>query len=286
MIVVKIKEGLGNQMFQFAFAIKYILAKKHVKLDTSFYVQYQSRNGFELSRIFQHIDIAIAGRRDFFFFLKKAKRENGRSHYVLRENRLIYQESKETEFTYNQYLSLLDNVFFNGYWQNINYFSEWRTEVAYYFRFPPIPDSEQENKEIAHAISSSNAVSIHIRRGDYLASTFHRNLGIDYYLQAISVIKAQVENPQFFVFSDDPEWAEKEIKEENMVFVNNNVGSYSYRDMQLMSLCKHNIIANSTFSWWGAWLNNNEKKIVVSPQTWFNAPIPMDVLLLKEWIKI
>ena len=143
-------------------------------------------------------------------------------------------------------------------------------EIRRHFRFPEITD--EENREIAERITSCNSVSIHVRRGDYLSSVYENMfvaLGRDYYEKAVDHICGRVEDPEFFIFSDDPGFVRTEFSWlENKHIVTGNSGDDSYRDMQLMSLCKHNITANSTFSQWGALLNENEGHITVYPSAY------------------
>ena len=129
--------------------------------------------------------------------------------------------------------------------------------------------------EILNEIENSNSISIHIRRGDYMSPENYNMYGCiatpTYYKKAIKVIEEKVENPTFFVFSNDMDWVKKNIQINSRVFyIDINSGNGSYKDMQLMSNCKHNIIANSSFSWWGAWLNENKNKIVIAPKKWIN----------------
>lgn len=143
-------------------------------------------------------------------------------------------------------------------------------KVRKYFKFKDIPYDEFSNDNYLKDIKTSESVSIHVRRGDYLSEQYSSKfiaLGEDYYKKAVDYIKKNVENPRFFIFSDDAEYIGKAFSWlENKVIVTGNDGDKSYRDMQLMSKCKHNIIANSTFSQWGAILNSNPKKIVVYPE--------------------
>jgi hypothetical protein len=106
---------------------------------------------------------------------------------------------------------------------------------------------------------------------------------LDYYQKSINLINSRVKDPKYYVFSDDMDWVKKNLIIKNAVYVEGNKGGV---DLQLMSLCKHNIIANSTFSWWGAWLNNNPEKIVISPKKWFNDMNMKNDIIPEDWIKI
>lgn len=157
-----------------------------------------------------------------------------------------------------------------GFWIEEKYLRGRIEEIRKHFRFPEITD--EMNKELAEDIAACNSVSIHVRRGDYLSSTYENmfvSLGRDYYERAVKHICGQVNDPKFFIFSDDVDFVKNEFSWlENKHIVAGNTGDDSYRDMQLMSLCKHNIIANSTFSQWGALLNENEGHITVYPSAY------------------
>jgi hypothetical protein len=143
---------------------------------------------------------------------------------------------------------------------------------------------------LRNKILSTNSVSIHIRCGDYLSPKYISIYGgictIEYYKRAISYILQTVDNPVFFIFSDDIEWTKDNITINNAIFVSNNKGINSFLDMYLMSICKHNIIANSSFSWWGAYLNKNKNKKVIMPNRWFNSKLPDPNVFDSKWIKL
>jgi hypothetical protein len=149
-----------------------------------------------------------------------------------------------------------------------------------------------KNFEIIDKINSTNSVSIHIRRGDYItdkyASIYDGVCGVEYYDRAIKHILSKIENPIFFVFSDDCEWVKNNIDVPNANFIEWNLGKNSYIDMFLMNQCKHNIIANSTFSWWGAYNNSNLRDgIVISPVKWFASDSFIEPLIFPErWIRL
>jgi hypothetical protein len=142
------------------------------------------------------------------------------------------------------------------------------------------------------AITAANAVSVHVRRGDYIsnpsAQHFHGTCGLDYYKKAVELILSKVNDPHFFIFSDDVKWvADNFMKEIRATIVDINDGSSAVKDMQLMSACKHHIIANSSFSWWGAWLGSNADKIVIGPRQWFaDAAVDTGSVLPDSWYKL
>jgi hypothetical protein len=187
-------------------------------------------------------------------------------------------------------LNLPDNVYLEGSWQNSKYFENIRNILkAEFIVKAPLPGL---NKELAEKIENTNSVALHIRRGNYVfdqeTNKMHGTCSIDYYQKCVNRITEQVKNPHFFVFSDEPQWARENIKLEfPTTYISHNDISKQYEDFRLMTLCKHQIISNSTFSWWAAWLNENSDKIVLAPKEWFKTDIfDVSELVPKEWQKI
>jgi Glycosyl transferase family 11 len=176
-----------------------------------------------------------------------------------------------------------------GYWQSEQYFADIANIIREDFTFK-LPMSQQ-NAELAKQINQVNAVSLHIRRGDYANNpetmATYGLCSLDYYKEAIRYIVERVNAPHFFIFSDDINWVKNNLKiDYPYQYVDHNHGTESYNDMRLMSLCKHHIIANSSFSWWGAWLNRNPEKLVVAPQKWFANELNVDDLFPRGWITL
>ena len=149
------------------------------------------------------------------------------------------------------------------------------------------PKTQQYKQEII----ATESVSLHVRHGDYVTNadtnSFHGVCSLDYYKNAVSKIKQEMPLP-FFIFSDDIIWAKENLDFiGNMTFIEYNGATPDHEEMYLMSLCQHNIIANSSFSWWGAWLNQNPNKIIIAPQNWFN-DVSLDTkdLIPNEWIRL
>jgi hypothetical protein len=184
---------------------------------------------------------------------------------------------------------VIDNTYLDGYWQSYKYFDEiaglLRTELT-----PSITPSELD-MNILKQIKDSSAVSVHIRRGDYVtlkaAATVHGVCTLDYYRSALDVISSSVLDPHFFVFSDDSQWSRENLEFPGPVtFVDHNGPTTAFQDMRMMSTCRHHIIANSSFSWWGAWLNPGSDKIVVAPRKWFADGRPTNDLTPTAWHRI
>ena len=277
MICVQLSGGLGNQMFQYACG-RALAFKHQTKLlfDSSQLLSKKSGSGitnrsFELG-IF-NINAMEAKKED----IKKLKPLPHRIANVLflRTGFQGIQSSKyfvENKYSYNNNIEKIGkNCFLAGYWQSEQYFQNIRSIIKDEFRFKPFSDAK--NIQWQNKIENENSVSLHIRRSDFVNNKFHDIHGtcsIEYYLKAAGYISANTTNPFFFVFSDDIEWARKNLNlSGECEYISGNSGENSYMDMQLMSMCKHNIIANSSFSWWGAWLNQNPEKIIISPKQWF-----------------
>ena len=278
MEIVNVIGGLGNQMFQCAFALALSKSKKEsvVKIDTSHFNNYGLHNGFEVTRVFPDFPIPVAGKSD----IRKVTRYIPSYKWSRILRRVL--PSKKTEFIQpyqNSYIYQPEvflskgDKYYEGYWMCPAYFDQFKDDIynAYKFRnFDTV-----ENKNYALLLAHDNSVTIHVRRGDYVgAESFKDICTLAYYRNAITAVKIEIENPVFFVFSNDTEWCKNNlgdiIGEEKVYFVSNNKGTESYRDMQLMSLARCNIVANSSFSWWGAYLNHRTDHFVLCPEKWVN----------------
>ena len=281
MKVVKILGGLGNQMFQYAFYLALANKYNNVKIDISDFRNYELHNGLELENVFD-IKLQKASR-----FITELLDPSYRAWGYRKLRRILNLKNtlavEQNFFSFDKHiLNDPKSRIYWGYWQNTKYFEHLANKIRKCFMFKkPLTG---KNEQIAEIISCCESVSIHIRRGDYIG---HDLLGgicdLDYYKQAISVIENSVSTPNFFIFSNDIEWCEENLNIKDAHYISWNKNNDSYIDMQLMSLCKHNIIANSSFSWWGAWLNSNENKIIISPKKWTNNSV--NTLALEEWIK-
>ncbi|RYZ82426.1 MAG: alpha-1,2-fucosyltransferase [Proteobacteria bacterium] len=180
--------------------------------------------------------------------------------------------------------------FIDGYFQSYKYFEGVNDIILQEFQPKEAPD--EVNHHLIRVMQVANSVSLHIRRGDYISSAeankVHGICGLEYYRAAVENLQSRLVDPQYFVFSDDIAWAKENLDlGAGATFVQHNAGSKSYWDLVLMSHCKHNIIANSTFSWWGAWLNQNPDKIVYAPKTWFaDSSKNTSDLIPQSWMRI
>ena len=277
MRIVYVQGGLGNQLFQYAF-FRYLVKKgyRRVYLDgTAGFIS--KHGGFELKRLFP----AIATDK------RVLPRWKARPPYLFAEFfRLIFRIDLRT----NEEEPAGRKLWWKAHWQEYRYPEFVKDEIVKSLEF--IPATDEKNKTLQQQILSTNAVSIHVRRGDYLKPRFRPVFGdictVEYYDEAIQYIRQKVENPQFFIFSDDIDWAKENVSPKDAIYVDWNRGKESFRDMQLMSCCKHHIIANSSFSWWGAWLNQYPEKLVVCPAKWFHhfPAENADKLLPPDWRRI
>ncbi|WP_339658672.1 alpha-1,2-fucosyltransferase [uncultured Polaribacter sp.] len=252
MIIVRILGGLGNQMFQYAYAKALEQNGYDVKIDISKFKKYKLHGGYHLDKF--NIDLSTPSFISTFLSVSKIKKN-------VKEKNLLFDENL---------LKLTGNEFIKGYFQTEKYFTGIRAILL--DQFTLIQSISKETNTVAkNILSSKNSCSLHIRRGDYVsdkkANSVHGTCDLNYYKNAIQLINDTHQNITFFVFSDDISWTKENLHIENAIYVDNK--TIPHEDMYLMSLCKHNITANSSFSWWGAWLNKNDNKTVIAPKNWF-----------------
>ena len=254
MVISKITSGLGNQMFQYALG-KSISIKHNaiLKLDISAYDKFKPHNGYRLNAF--NIDEHIASRYEMRIFKILSK-------LSIFTKKVRYKEKERTIYDKNVFND--SHIYLSGYWQNEKYFLDIKDILQK--KFMPKEEISIHAKEYLKIIQSTNSVSIHIRRGDYLKHPNLGVLGLHYYISAVEYLSRKKEDLTFFIFSDDIEWCMENFEFlEKKVYVKHTKTDID--DMFLMRNCQHNIIANSTFSWWAAWLNENNDKIIISPKT-------------------
>lgn len=290
MVIVNIIGGLGNQMFQYAAGRALSLERGvSLRLDITDFTRYQLHQGFQLKRVFNCI-ADIANKEDIHNILGWQSSLMAR-RLVLSKGLATFRRKEivaEPQFNYwPEIKNAPSQSYLIGYWQSEKYFLNVAAQIRedFSFRLP----MEKKNAELAQKISQVNAVSLHIRRGDYvsnpLTTTKHGLCSLEYYQAAIQHMAVRILHPHFFVFSDDIAWVEENLKIDfPHLHVHHNQEAESYNDMRLMSLCKHHILANSSFSWWGAWLNSNPDKIVIAPKRWFADQTDVCDLIPNQWI--
>lgn len=287
MIIVKLMGGLGNQMFQFAVAS--ILSKKTGKilyLDVSFF----KINHKEITP--RNFQLGIFNNDYRFFssiYLKKLLKKSFIKNFMnIMGIKTVKKYSEKSLNFDSNILKLTPPVHLVGYFQSYKYFEGNESLVRNLFRFD-VDELNDKNKNYLCQIKSSYSVSVHIRRGDYVSNkTILENHGVcslDYYRKAIKVLSDKLISFKLFFFSDDIDWVKDKFSSVDIpkVFVVQD-SKTDWVDMFLMSSCKHQIIANSSFSWWSAWLNSNSSKIVIAPKVW-NKQNNLDYsTLLPEYI--
>jgi hypothetical protein len=294
MIISKLIGGLGNQMFQYATG--FALAK-HLnmpfRIDINLLNKYNRHNGYQLNEIFDS-NFEIASYLELWSLLRfKTYSVVNESvdivnPYTFNPNIRIFREYSHNYI--NDFEKINNPCYISGYWQSEKYFINFDNELRKKFTFKNTLSGL--NKEHENEILNSNSVSIHVRRGDYLsnanAAKFHGICELAYYQKSIEIISNKIDNPTYFIFSDDVEFIIKNFTFlKNYRIIDNNQGKESYNDLRLMALCKHHIIANSTFSWWGAWLANHSNQIVIAPEKWFiGSKEIMKDIYCKNWIKL
>lgn len=285
MIIINLKGGLGNQLFQYASGL-HLAKDEMVYFDLSYFKKNKhqgegfQKRAFELS-LFKKVKFKLLNTT----LLKLCLSQN---YWITSIRKIlpfgldnlqyINEENIGKEFTKGTYFYL------QGYFQDPKIFENIRSIIISRLQFPKLP---RQFSDIEKKISSTNAVSLHVRRGDYLdekINEYHGILPLTYYQKSVKIISEKTKNPHFFIFSDDVDWCKDSFNfiEHKTVISDRNAPHWV--DMYLMTKCNHHIIANSTFSWWGAWLNENEDKIVIAPKNWFLNEETK--ILPKEWIKV
>jgi len=288
-VVAQIIGGLGNQMFQYALG-RTLAIKCNVplKLDTSLFERYPMRP-YALGHFsIAGTELTASERRELGIDRIATTRIGRLAQWWLRPSLTVVREQS---FEFDPLvLRTPDNCYLEGYWQSPKYFSAIETTIRSEFVCKEPPTAE--NVAAADRISESPAVSVHVRRGDYVSNDethrYHGTCGPEYYAGAEARVIDEVGRVQLFVFSDDPDWAEENLPFRSPTTVlRHNGPKQDYEDLRLMTLCRHHIIANSTFSWWGAWLCRDPGKIVIAPKNWFNeANHDTSDLIPEGWIRL
>lgn len=299
MIILRLRGGIGNQLFQYAAGKA--LATHHgmpLKIDDYTYSINSSRK-IELSKF--KIDFQIASRKEvhkFTGFWPPSRIFHKSTNYRF-NNKVCAQPYYHF---YPEFFHLPKKIYLSGYWQSEKYFQNITNFIREIYQ--PSIDLDKRNSDILNKMNKSNSISIHVRRGDYVKTpkyaSFFGAQDIEYYKKSMHFLENKFKSIKYFIFSDNPEWCETQFKNvPNKTILTHNQGDQSYLDMWLMSRCKHHIIANSTFSWWGAWLGENPGKTVIAPKRWFKDPYVKDSktvyysryydikdLLPESWIRL
>jgi len=293
MVIVRLNGGIGNQMFQYAAARRVAWVNNtRLLFDLGWFQEsgWWTRRKYELDAFCIVGDAASSN--DLAAFKSKWQNAIIRRLPFFLKKRICHTRRHIIEKSYDfdpAVLLLGDNVYLEGHWQSEKYFSDIEALIRREFSFRNAPS--EPNRRMLDRIASCEAVSVHIRRGDYVtlpeANAFHGLCPPAYYRSAVDRISRQVSDPVFFVFSDDIAWARDNLHLGfETHFMDHNSPERGDEDLRLMSACRHHIIANSSFSWWGAWLCSNSQKIVYAPQKWFNNNINTPDILPASWIRL
>ncbi len=292
MIIVQLTGGLGNQLFQYAIG-RNIAERNNVplKLDLSWFKD-QSDRSYGLNHFATIQEIASPAEvaqlkgsklvylKEIILHKLNIDRPHGKRTLIL---------ERSLDFDPN-ILQISGSAYLIGFWQSEKYFKDIERTIRKEFVIKTPPDSK--NIAVANEIKNTEAVCIHVRRGDYVSDPkTSRSIGVcslDYYYKSLDHIMSKVEKPHFFIFSNDPDWTQRHIKiDAPTTYVCHNPSDMGFEDLRLMTFCKHFIIANSSFSWWGAWLSSNKQKTVIAPAQWFKGQQYNDEdRLPKEWIRL
>lgn len=286
MVVFYIGGGLSNKMFQYAFSLKVKQLGYKVLYDTHTFKTEFEHDKVQLTEIFPNVKMEIVLDTPFKYIGKRDLMSK-----VLKRLNYDYIFEKGYKYNPNAISSVSEHCCIDGGWQDSRYFEGCESFVRDTYLFPKLED--EKNIVLLETLKKENSVTIHIRKNDGYGSwnIFNNTCTKEYYNKAIEYIKQQIKSPVFYVFSDNPEVVKDylDITDYKLIDWNPKQGKKNYLDMQLMSNAKHNIIANSTYSWWGAWLNANVQKIVIAPKNWFNPDINKVKnysIVPNSWVKI
>jgi len=268
-IITRLQGGLGNQMFQYAAGLRLATARRTaLKVDLSLLDARDGRTPRSHALGCFGLSAPLASPEEAEALLAKRPIAARISHRFDRR-----AAARERHFHYDPEVARLpDDTCLEGYWQSERYFADAAAAVRREFTFASQPSAR--NAELAREIAARNAVSVHVRRGDYASDpathAAHGLCPLDYYHRAAAYVAERVRDPFFVIFSDEPAWTRAHLDlGPGALVVDHNGASDAAEDLRLMSRCRHHVIANSTFSWWGAWLNPDPKKIVIAPTRWF-----------------
>lgn len=273
MVIVRLIGGLGSQMSEYAYA-KALESKGYdVKIDATTFESYTLR-GYELDKYNIDLECSTKEENDRYRPNNIVIKILSRILNKIGINILSLKVVREKSFIFNQKLLEINNeAYVIGDFFSEKYFKDIRSTLLKQFSIKGRPSSYMKDMEVKIS-EAANSCFIHVRRGDYFhnkrVNKVHGVCGVDYYQNAAKYVQSQVGSLQYFIFSNDIEWCKENLKIDNATYMENQERASPHEDIYLMSLCKHNIIDHSSFCWWGAWLNQNENKIVVAPKKWFS----------------
>lgn len=292
MIIVKLMGGLGNQMFQYSLGKNLSIIKNiPLKLDINFYKDNNNRQYFldnydifePFSSFEEILKIGYRGLSGTYGSIFKRFQKL----FPIKLRTILY-ENYLKPFN-NKILKVGNSIYLDGYWQSEKYFYQNRNLIRQIFSNPK--SVSEDIREYGKKLSKYKSVSIHIRRGDYVTNpetlNVHGICSLEYYYKSMDYIVSKEKEAHFFIFSDDLRWVKENFQSNHSFNLVNFEGNSSpTEELWLMSQCKHHLIANSSFSWWGAWLSQNPQKMVIAPKKWFNKNLETKDLIPNKWIRL
>jgi len=297
MVIVTLGGGLGNQLFQYSIGrLLAIKNKTTLKLYISNFKYENNRcyklNCFDIKEVFateEEVEklIHIYYSNSLYARIYKKIHQNKPKHkrnYFIEKDYYLYEP---------ELMKISSDVLLEGFWQHYKYYENFPPQILQELTLKEEFKPTSINNIINNIEQENSSVSIHIRRGDYVSDSnnlnFFGTLPMQYYYDAVNYINKNIQTPKFYIFSDDLNWVKDNFKiNAPITFVDIEGGTKDYLELDAMSKCRHNIIANSSFSWWGAFLNKNTDKIIIAPKSWVvREDINKDIQIqFPEWIKL
>jgi len=294
--------GLGNQMFQYALGRHLsIINQIEYKLDISCY-QGNVADPMRGIRLFGldnfNIKAEIASKDDLVDYYTKTNNKLFRKmiyfyrSYKPSGKQGYLPEPEANYFRFNpdviKQKITAKKFYIKGYWQTEKYFTDIADIIKSDFEFKNPPD--EKNAKLLKDIENSDSVGVHVRHGDNANNVvpWHGALSLEYYNQAVKILTADIKDPVFYIFSDDPEWSKNNLRlEYPTVYISHNGDEKNHEDLRLMAACKNHIIGNSTFSWWGAWLAKKPGQKVIAPKNYYiNYNVSKTDFYPKDWLTL
>ena len=277
-IIVKFMGGLGNQLFIYGLYKKFKTMGRIVRADITEYCTGVEKRPFSLTEL--GINLNIAQRDEIRIYSRKNP-----INIIKNKAGMVCNYMEKVSYIYDEHVLKLDNAYVTGYWQNPKYFDDIKDILLRDIKFPSL---NYKNEGLKNKIMSENAVAVHVRMGDYLK--FSKKYGdicdTEYYRRAFNTIESRIESPIYYGFSDDVLSAKRVIKDMRKIrWIESTEVDRPYDDLNIMKSCKHFVLANSSFSWWGGYLGDYTEKIVISPNKWVNTSDKCDIWC-EDWIRI
>ncbi len=287
MIAFQGQGGLGNQLFQYATARRLALTN-HCELVIDHHWFDHPRRG-ETPRPLELNQYAVRMRVASSFELLRWTPMRSRWGRYLKPLLPMNLVREQGDALNRNVLSASSNTYLMGFWQSEAYFSDIREQLI--TELTPLAPPGPEDESILERMRQGESVSVHVRRGDYVslasASSYHGLCSLDYYRNAIARVAERLHAPSLFVFSDDPDWTKANLQSPYPTcYVDHNPPAKAFQDLRLMSMCQHHVLANSSFSWWGAWLSRNADGMVIAPERWYAINRPTPDLIPTRWIRM